>query len=206
MRFINSGFFVLFLILSVLTADISGALPGVISFQGKLTDADNNSVNGSYDFKFTLYDNATSDSEVYKIWTETQYGIAVSNGLYSVELGRANPELSAITFNAPYWLQVEVSPAGLGSYETFSPRHRLTEAPYAFRSEYANNLAASSVVISTITASSISVSNTFKMPVVTNLPATPSSIGMLYYRTSDNTVHVSTGTAFNAWRQLNWQP
>ena len=204
MRFRNSGFFALFLTLAALAANVSGALPGLISFQGKLTDADNNSVNGSYDFRFTLHDNATADSEV---WDETQAGVIVSNGLYAVELGKVNPELASLAFGVPYWLEVEVSPAGLESYETLSPRHRLTMAPYAFRSEYANNITTSSAVtVSSITASSVSVSTVFKMPVVTSLPATPSSTGMLYYRTSDNTVHVSTGTALNAWRQLNWLP
>ncbi|OGS06052.1 MAG: hypothetical protein A2204_02785 [Elusimicrobia bacterium RIFOXYA1_FULL_47_7] len=111
------------------------ATPKMISFQGKLTDSSNNALNGSYDFIFTIYDNATAGTAQ---WTETQTGITVTNGLYSVDLGAVNAITSS--FDAPYWLDVQVRPTGGGTYEPLSPRHRLTSSPYAFMSDYALNV------------------------------------------------------------------
>ena len=61
------------------------ATPQLINYQAFLTDSGpgNNPVNGTFDITFTIYDNSTGGNI---IWTETQTGVVVEVGNFSVLL------------------------------------------------------------------------------------------------------------------------
>src|SRR3989344_8285178 len=95
---------------------VHAAIPQIISFQGRLTDANNNPRNESVNMVFTIYDQAVNGSQ---IWTENQTGVQVVNGVFSVSLGSWTV-LPLVALNAPTrYLSVTV--AG----ETLTPRQRL---------------------------------------------------------------------------------
>ncbi|MCR4318665.1 MAG: hypothetical protein NUW37_20175, partial [Planctomycetes bacterium] len=55
-----------------------------IPFQGKLTSATGTALTGSYDFRFSLFTDATSSDQG---WTSDHSAVTVQNGFYSVRLG-----------------------------------------------------------------------------------------------------------------------
>ena len=95
------------------------------TYQGRLTDG-GSPANGTYDFKFDLYDTATGDGQVGA--TDLVEDQAVSDGLFTVELDFGHAVFPAYRC----WLEIGVR-AGTsdGAYTTLSPRQPLTAAPYA---------------------------------------------------------------------------
>ncbi len=110
-------------------------VPGEISFQGKLTDSGTGDpvADGTYDLTFTIYDTATGGSA---LWTETQAGVSVEGGLYSVMLGSGTPFPNSLKFDDQYWLGVQVD-----ADPEMSPRYQLGASPYALN--YADKIRAS---------------------------------------------------------------
>jgi hypothetical protein len=108
--------------LLLVSASISADVPKIISFQGRLVDqTTGNPVNdGSYDLTFTLYD-ATSTA----LWTETQTGVTIAEGLYNVILGSVT-HFGALPFNQQLSLGIQV-----GSDPEMLPRYQLSSAPSA---------------------------------------------------------------------------
>lgn len=94
------------------------------TYQGRLTD-NGNPANGNYDFRFNLYDADSGGTLIagpINIFSQ-----AVSNGLFTVSLN-----ISTIAFEGEArYLQIEVKPAGGGSFTILSPRQPITPAPYA---------------------------------------------------------------------------
>jgi hypothetical protein len=97
-------------------------LNNVMSYQGRLTDAGGNPINGTRNLTFRLF---TFETGGAAIWDETHNGVQLTNGLFNVVLG-ANNALDEADFHQPLYLEIEV--AG----QTMSPRQPLTGAPYAF--------------------------------------------------------------------------
>lgn len=106
--------------------------PQEVSFQGKLLDSSNNPRNGPANFVFTLFDDATAGSQ---LWTETQNGVTVTNGVFSVRLGAVAALTPGILDQATAYLRVQVDPDAGGPLpqETLSPRTKLVAAPYAIQ-------------------------------------------------------------------------
>ncbi|MHC4597786.1 MAG: hypothetical protein ACYS47_02160, partial [Planctomycetota bacterium] len=103
------------------------SIPKEISFQGKLTDTTGNPITSAVDLRFTLWDASSGGNS---LWTETLGGITPDgNGLYNVMLGGVTP--FTVNFDNPYWLEVEVTPAGTMNWESLSPRYQLGASPYA---------------------------------------------------------------------------
>jgi hypothetical protein len=119
------------LVLAVLIAAL--AFPGVaaaqpigtaFTYQGRLTDA-GSPANGTYDFRFTLYDAATGGAAVGT--PVTANGVAVAEGLFASLLDFG----PAAFAGQARWVLVEVRPAGGGTYTPLAPRQPLTPAPYS---------------------------------------------------------------------------
>lgn len=109
------------------------AIPQLLNYQGRLTDGAGNPVNGSRDLTFKLYAESTGGTAV---WTESQTGVLVLNGLFNVALGSVTP-ITAIPEGPSCYLEVAV--AG----EVLAPRVRIVSAGYAYnaaRAEDANKL------------------------------------------------------------------
>jgi hypothetical protein len=82
-------------------------------------------VNGTCDFRITLYDAASGGSQIGT--TQANAGVAVSNGLFTVELNFG----PAFQGNKS-WLDIQARcPSSSGSFVMLSPRQALTATPYA---------------------------------------------------------------------------
>jgi hypothetical protein len=119
---------ILFLaILSALQLNVFAAIPHLINYQGKLTDTSNNPLTGTYAITFKIYDAETAGN---LLWEETQAGVVIQKGIFSVLLGSvANLGLA---FDKPYFLEIKVG------NEVMTPRQRITSAGYAFKAEQAD--------------------------------------------------------------------
>ena len=96
------------------------------TYQGQLA-TNGLPANSSYDLTFSLFTAGTGAGQVGT--TLTNSAVAVSNGLFTVVLdfGANFPGLDR-------WLEVSVRASGSGSFNTLSPRQRLTPTPYAIYS------------------------------------------------------------------------
>ena len=136
----NSGLFIkLIYLASFLCFAIldSTAQTKKISIQGFLKDGNSKAVdNGQYELIFKLY---TVSSGGTAIWTETNSGVNVYGGVYSVQLGAITP-ISTLAFDVPYYLGVTIQGTEL------TPRMELTYAPYALAVDHANTVTCSGAV------------------------------------------------------------
>src|SRR5688572_30513085 len=92
------------------------------TYQGRVSDT-NGALNGTASIVFRLYATAAFGGP---LWLETHPSVPVSNGLFSVTLGRTTPVDQDIFDGSPRWLGISVN----GSAEMF-PRTMITAAPYA---------------------------------------------------------------------------
>ena len=103
---------------------LSQTVPGLINYQGRLTDHTGMPIFGdTIQMRFAFLDGDTSAAGL--LWGETQANVTVQNGIYSVLLGSVNPiPPSALAASEVY---LEVRARG----ETFLPRQRVTSAPFS---------------------------------------------------------------------------
>jgi hypothetical protein len=122
-------FSVFFLLISlVFFASLSLAgIPKLINYQGMLTDNSGTPLTGSYNLTFKIWTDTTGGSY---LWTETQNGVQVTNGLFNVILGKVTT--LSLPFDQQYWLEVAVGA------ETM-PRLRLTSVGYSYRAAIADS-------------------------------------------------------------------
>jgi len=104
----------------------SAAAADVISYQGHLTDDQDQPIDGLVKLDFSIYP-TIGDA----VWSETHIDVPVTNGLFNVLLG-ANTPLSASHFSDPErFLEVTVNDG------TPLPKQRLASVPYAFQADVA---------------------------------------------------------------------
>jgi hypothetical protein len=94
------------------------------TYQGRLADA-GGPATGSFDFRFTLFDAATVGGAVGA--PVSVPAVAVAQGLFAATLDFGPTAFAG----QARWLQVEVRPAGGGTYTTLAPRQEVTPAPHA---------------------------------------------------------------------------
>jgi hypothetical protein len=102
-------------------------VPRLITFQGKLTDAQTNVVTGAFNLTFRLFDTNTGGSY---LWAETHTNVAVTRGVFAVPLGVTNS--LNLPFDRKYWVSIQV-----GSDREMNARIPLNSAPYAIRADTA---------------------------------------------------------------------
>jgi len=114
-------------VLVLIAASARGAIPQVISFQGRLADSAGAASTTAVDVMFALYDVETGGTP---IWTETHAGLDPDDGgLFSALLGAGTTFASqGVDFTVPLWLGVTV-----GTDAEMTPRFRLAVVPYAMR-------------------------------------------------------------------------
>ena len=95
------------------------AIPQSITVNGLLTDSNNDSLTGTYEINFTIYDNFTGGNVEYNTIKNV---ITDANGVYNVVLSGLD-----IDFSEDYYLGVQVE-----SDAEMTPRLNLTSSPYAF--------------------------------------------------------------------------
>src|SRR5580698_558364 len=113
-----------FLLASMVAGMFSaGAQSTAFTYQGRLNDGQG-SANGSYNFRFAVYDSGTNGVQQGPILTNTV--TAVSNGLFTVVLDFGNQFPGA-----ERWLEIAVCTNGKNNFTTLNPRQPLTATPYA---------------------------------------------------------------------------
>ncbi len=131
--------FVVAVFIIACSAVISEAVvPRRINFQGKLLDKNKNPRNGTFDLTFSIWDSGPATSGGTMLWSETQSGVSVTNGVLSVQLGAVNPIYNTVFAGSTAYLQIQVDS------EVSGARQRLMTTPYAFRARVADSLAAGS--------------------------------------------------------------
>lgn len=110
-------------------ADAATGIRRTINFQGKLVNTNGTNVaNGNYSIVFSIYDVSSGGTA---LWSETQSTVAVTDGVFQVELGSSTVFPADFNFNWDgRYLGVNVASDG-----EMTPRIRLTAAPYAFNAE-----------------------------------------------------------------------
>lgn len=107
---------------------LAGVLPaiaaesGQINYQARLLDAYGRRVNSTVDLSFKIYDAATDGT---LLWSETQAGVVVQDGVYSVILGSQTPIPASVFGSASAYLELGI--AG----ETMLPRQQITASAYS---------------------------------------------------------------------------
>jgi hypothetical protein len=93
-------------------------------YQGQLQNA-SAPASGSFDFEFALFDSGG----VQIGQTLTRSGVAVANGIFSVNLdfGSSFPGATRL-------LEIRVRPSGGGAFTTLAPRQPVTSSPYSIKS------------------------------------------------------------------------
>ncbi len=118
--------------LVVFTAVIAGAspvradVPHLVRYQGQAVDTQGVPLEGPYNLTFRLYDAETAGTV---IWQETQAGVVLAGGHFSVLLGSVT-SLASVDWTQPQWLGVQVN----GEPE-LAPRQRITSVPLAITAE-----------------------------------------------------------------------
>ncbi len=105
------------------------AVDSSFTYQGRLDDS-SGPVNGSCDFRFSLWDAANGGSQVGGNHEVTN--VTVTEGNFTAVVNDADQFGSSAFDGSNRWLQIEARcPAGSGSYTTLTPRQEVTAAPYA---------------------------------------------------------------------------
>ncbi|MBK7091555.1 MAG: hypothetical protein IPH59_07520 [bacterium] len=121
----------LLLLMAIIAAGtLNAEVPGKISYQGRLTDNIGLPLNGQHSLTFKIYTDAAGLGQV---WTETQSGVVVTNGLFSVILGSVTP----IPLNAFEGQTCYLGIAIDGGIQLL-PLHLMVSTPYAFRADIAD--------------------------------------------------------------------
>ena len=106
------------LLFTLITGMAAAQAPEAVSFQGRLTNPVGVPIDSTVDITFTLYDGSDP------IWTETQVGVVVDEGIVNTVLGTES-DLDTLAFDRPFELGVSI-----GGME-FSPRTLLAASAYS---------------------------------------------------------------------------
>lgn len=114
-------FLLLFSTVSGLRAEPLGT---AFTYEGRLGSG-GSPANGSYDFRFAVYDAAEHGTQLGS--AVTNHATAVSSGLFKVTLDFG----VGVFAGDACWLAIAVRPAGSGDFVSLAPRQPLTPTPYA---------------------------------------------------------------------------
>lgn len=109
------------------------AVPRLINFQGRLTDASGTPLAGQYAIVFKLWDAPNAGASCY---SETQT-VSVNAGLFNATIGSVTPISTGCTFSATTYLELQV-----GADPAMTPRLSLSPAAYAFSADALDGVAA----------------------------------------------------------------
>jgi hypothetical protein len=115
---------VVLLSIALLSTIALADVPGLMNYQGTLTDDSGVSLDTTVAMTFSVYTDSTAGIQV---WTETQAAVVVSSGIFNVLLGSVNT-IEDTVFNGPdRWLGIQV-----GGDAEMTPRQRIASVGYAF--------------------------------------------------------------------------
>ncbi len=173
-------FVVIFIVfLSLHVAVYAAGIPLIFSYQGRLTNASGSLLTGTYYFKFSIWDDPTSNpSTGNKLWPicsgcPHSVSATVASGVFNVNIGdTANGFLDTLDYNfntnKDIYLQVEAS-SNDSDFEPLSPRQRISSAVFAQLSGAVSGTGQSSFGTTTPISNAIvtvEATTTFAIPVV----------------------------------------
>lgn len=172
------------------------AVPEAINYQGYLTDAEGNPLNGDVAMTFRIYSVEISGTE---LWSETHAAVTVMEGVFNVVLGSSAP-ISQGMLDGDRYLGITV-----GADSEMVPRMKLTSSAYAIRAGYAESMADGSVTTSTlldtavtetkIASAAVSSAKLASTSVTTDKIATGAVTGTKVATGSLTATHLQDGTA-----------
>lgn len=113
------------------------AVPGLISYQGKLTDISGTPLEGAQNIVFRIYNAASGGTP---LWSETQNNVQVADGIYNIQLGSVTPLSATIFAGDSAYLEVWIWSVVSSSWEVLSPRQQMTSTAFAFKAADAQTL------------------------------------------------------------------
>jgi hypothetical protein len=154
-------------LLSFVLAGTSAAQATEFTYQGQL-QVSSAAANGSFDLEFVLFDSAFGGSQLGLTLTRT--GVAVANGVFSVNLDFGSQ------FSGPSrFLEIRVRPSGSGAFTTLSPRQSVSSAPYSIRSLFSETAVNASNAVSSLNANNAQNSVTFSGTLAGDVTGTQSA-------------------------------
>ena len=111
-----------FLLFLAKADSVSAAVPSAVPFQGLLLDTAGQPVTDNVDLDFALFAGLSGGTA---LWSESHLGVAVTDGVYSADLGSTTPIDAAVLAAGPVFLEIKVEG------ETLVPRQQLLAVPYA---------------------------------------------------------------------------
>ncbi len=125
-------FFLLVLtICTLIICDAALGAPGTINFQGRLTNNAGEALDGTFTVHFSLFNSLIGGT---LLWEEEQ-GVTVTDGIYSCQLGAATPLDASVFSEDEVFLEVSIYNTDSATWETLSPRQKLTSTAFAFQAE-----------------------------------------------------------------------
>ena len=121
-------------LLSLLSGIVTASPLGTaFTYHGRLTDGAS-PANGSYDFRFAVYDTASGGTQQGS--TVPADALSVADGLFITTLDFG----PGVFTGDARWLEIRVGPHGSGTLTLLTPRQPLTPTPYAIFANTAGNL------------------------------------------------------------------
>ncbi|MFC1683792.1 hypothetical protein ACFL0G_06275, partial [Candidatus Zixiibacteriota bacterium] len=114
----------------MLTTAVLADVPGLMNYQGTLTDDNGMALDTTVAMTFSIYTDSTGGSQV---WTETQPAVGVNSGIFNVLLGRVNAISDTVFKDPSRWLGVQV-----GDDPELAARQRIASVGYSFRAAEAD--------------------------------------------------------------------
>jgi hypothetical protein len=131
----------------VLACSASAAVPQLINYQGRLTNATGGPLDTTVTLTFTIYGDSLGAST---LWTEVHPSVTVADGLFQVILGSVNSLAQDIFDGNMRWLSVRI---GAGSSSSLLP---LVSTAYAYRANVTDTASlAKSVADNSVTSAKI---------------------------------------------------
>ena len=124
----------------------ASAVPGVINYQGYLTDTGGNPLNGEVAITFRIWSSEVAGTE---LWSESHAAVPLSEGVFNVVLGSSVP-ISVEILGGDRWLGISV-----GTDAEMTPRMKVTSVAYAIRAGYAESVAVASVDTSALSDTAV---------------------------------------------------
>ncbi|MDI6804519.1 MAG: hypothetical protein QME58_11860 [Bacteroidota bacterium] len=133
-------FSIIFISLFLIISFVEAQVPQLVNYQGKL-DSAGVPLSGTRNLTFKIYDVLTGGTA---IWTETQTGATITNGVFNVILG----SISAFsTATSPLFVGTGDRYIGItvGSGTEMTPRLRITSVAFSLRADQADGVADNAV-------------------------------------------------------------
>jgi hypothetical protein len=117
----------------VLSLTALAQVPGLVNYQGILTDDQGIPIEGQHNLTFAIYAASAGGAA---LWSETHSSVPVDQGLFNVILGSISPIDGSLFQAEERWIGITVD-----SDPEISPRHRVTAVPWALKSAEAYSAA-----------------------------------------------------------------